>query len=133
LEKNGLTINNELIKTGFWNFKGGYRAMKEILGNSKIKPTAVFSSDDTMAYGALEAIRNAKFLVPKDISIVGFDDIERTTCSSLQLTTVKLDIQDVAENTWWILKNQISSRKIMNTKTILPVNLIVHNSTAKPR
>jgi LacI family transcriptional regulator len=132
-EKNNLTLREELIKVGFWNFDGGYRAMQDLLENSTIRPTGVFAADDSMAFGAIEAIRDAKLQIPDDISIVGFDNIERRSCSSLSLTTVNLDIESVATNAWWILKNQIAGSKILNTKTILPVELVIRESTAPIR
>jgi LacI family transcriptional regulator len=51
-------------------------------------PTAVFAENDLMAIGALDAARAAGLVVPRDVAIVGYDDIEAAQMTSPPLTTV---------------------------------------------
>ncbi len=132
LNAHGREVNDELVKTGYWTFDGGYKAMGQLLTTASVRPTAVFAANDAMAFGALEAIRNARLSVPHDISIVGFDNIQQAAYSAPQLTTVSLDVPTVATTMWRVLKDQIEGGDIINTKTVLPVELVVRESAMAP-
>ena len=133
LRAHGLDVNESLITTGYWTFDGGYEAMQEFLAMTSVRPTAVFAANDSMVFGAQEAIRNAGLRVPEDISIVGFDNIEQSVCASPQITTVSLTVSAVVRAAWRILKDQIEGREIINAKTVLPVELVIRQSAAPPR
>jgi DNA-binding LacI/PurR family transcriptional regulator len=64
----------------------GYVQMQEILALPR-RPTAVFAVSDKTAFGAMEAIKDAGLRIPRDISIVGIDDVHESACSSPPLTT----------------------------------------------
>lgn len=69
--------------------QGGYEAMKAILAEPRDNlPTAFFCHNDTVALGAMLAIQQAGLSVPKDISLIGFDDIEESALAFPPLTTM---------------------------------------------
>lgn len=70
------------------NPETGYKAMKEILTKQEW-PTAVFCFSDYVAMGAMKAIEEKKYQIPKDIAVVGYDDIEFAPYLKVPLTTVK--------------------------------------------
>ena len=76
-----------LIRGGDFTQAGGYQTMRELL-RLQPRPTAVFAANDLMAMGALGALREAALQVPKDMAIVGFDDIPAAELVSPPLTTV---------------------------------------------
>jgi LacI family transcriptional regulator len=65
----------------------GYRAARSLLATGS-RPTAILAADDFLALGAMQALEEAGVLVPRDISLVGFDDIRFAGLSRIGLTTV---------------------------------------------
>lgn len=66
----------------------GRKAAAELLGQEP-RPTAVISLSDQLAFGAMEAVREAGLRMPHDISIVGYDDVPEASRSNPPLTTVR--------------------------------------------
>jgi LacI family transcriptional regulator len=87
LEEAGLEIDPSLQVVGDWHRAGGAAAMRKLIELSE-RPTAVFAENDLMAIGALDAAREGNLLVPGDLAIVGFDDIEAAQMTTPPLTTV---------------------------------------------
>lgn len=84
-----------LIEGGNHKVDGGLRAMLRLLAR-KPHPTAVLTSNDLTAIGALRGIRQYGLRVPEDISVVGFDDIQMAEFTEPPLTTVRLLRTEVA-------------------------------------
>lgn len=78
---------------GDWTAEFGYYAGREMLGVRDF--TAIFSSNDQMALGLLHAIRDEGLEVPRDVSIVGFDDIPEAAHFWPPLTTVRQDFAEL--------------------------------------
>jgi LacI family transcriptional regulator len=77
---------------------GGYRAARALIGlPAELRPTAIFAANDSMAIGALSALRAARIAVPKDIAVVGFDDIPIAQYTSPPLTSVHVPIIELGE------------------------------------
>lgn len=87
LRGTGIEVCEDLIEKGDFSLEGGRAAMGRLL-RLRPRPTAVFSSNDIMALGALEAIGEAGLRCPEDVAVVGFDDIRITGSRLIQLTTV---------------------------------------------
>ncbi|ACB35496.1 periplasmic binding protein/LacI transcriptional regulator [Leptothrix cholodnii SP-6] len=74
----------------------GYQATRSLLAQQRPLPaarriTALFAGNDTIAFGALRAVREAGLQVPSDIAVVGFDDIPLAAYADPPLTTVRTD------------------------------------------
>lgn len=78
---------------GDWTADFGYHAGRELLSVRDF--TTIFSSNDQMALGLLHAVREEGLDVPRDISIVGFDDIPEAAHFSPPLTTVRQDFPEL--------------------------------------
>ncbi|BAM48248.1 LacI family transcriptional regulator [Amphibacillus xylanus NBRC 15112] len=133
LDKYGIPINESYIESGsHFSYESGYTAMKKLLSLDDI-PTAVFASSDTVAVGAIKAIRDAGLSVPDDISIVGFDDIELAQHITPALTTVCQNKELMGRRAADVLINQINQKDDEYTgeytAVVLPVELIVREST----
>ncbi len=95
LNDSHIPINNEYIIQGNYDMESGYLALEKLL-TLKRPPTAIFCSNDDMAIGAMNAAFAKGLTVPKDISIVGFDDIEFAQYTNPSLTTVKRPIEKIS-------------------------------------
>ncbi len=72
----------------------GYETTKEILKRNPL-PTAIFAFNDSMAIGAIKAVREEGYNIPADISICGFDDIPVAKYISPSLTSVRVPISEL--------------------------------------
>lgn len=78
-----------LIFEGDFRVEGGRRAASEMLA-SDLLPTAVLAANDMMALGLIQQFRSAGLSIPRDVSIIGFDDIAFAALSDPPLSTVSL-------------------------------------------
>ncbi|MFD4369842.1 LacI family DNA-binding transcriptional regulator [Rhodococcus sp. NPDC058521] len=74
----------------------GYAAASEILA-SEDRPTAIFCSNDLIAFGALDAARSANIAVPEELWVVGYDDIAMGAWPAFDLTTMHQPTRTMAE------------------------------------
>lgn len=78
LQKNGIPVDNGLIKEGMFEEEGGFQFASEIL-ECVPRPTAIFAANLSIAIGALRALREAGVRVPEDIGLVCFDDLAQVS------------------------------------------------------
>lgn len=94
LKKANLPLDKMLIKQGNYTPASGFEAMQSLLAVSPRSPspplTAVFVASDVVAMGAMLAIKRAGLSIPRDIAVVGFDDISLAEYFEPPLTTVRL-------------------------------------------
>lgn len=88
--------NHGWVESANFEYEGGYRAARRLLEASP-RPTAVFASSDQHAIGALRAARDAGLEVPRDLSIIGFDDIPLASLVTPRLSTVAQPIAAISE------------------------------------
>ena len=103
----GLELQDEWIQYGDFHEESGYIAMKKILQCQEL-PEAIFAVSDLMALGALRAINEAGLNCPRDIRIVGCDDIAACRYSDPKLTTVKQDKEKFGKLSAYMLNDLIN-------------------------
>src|SRR5262249_44216753 len=86
LEGAGIPFDESLVRYGNLTPHSGDEAMTDLLGQPEL-PTAVFVASDTVALGALQAIRLHHLHVPEDLALVSFDDIPLAEFVDPPLTT----------------------------------------------
>jgi LacI family transcriptional regulator len=91
----GLQLTDDLIAEGTYRFESGVAAGNRLL-DADPRPTAIFSSNDEMAAGVLHAARSRGLDVPRDLSIIGFDDTSIAAHLWPPLTTIRWPIADMA-------------------------------------
>lgn len=114
---------------GDWTAEFGYYAGRELLRVRDF--TAVFASNDQMALGLMHAVRDAGLDVPRDVSIVGFDDIPEAAHFWPPLTTVRQDFTDIGERCLELLLGPADGVPSAGTVEIVP-QLVVRGSTGAP-
>jgi LacI family transcriptional regulator len=93
--------------------------------------TAVFASNDSMALGAMHALSVRGLVVPRDVSVVGFDDIPEAAHFRPPLTTVRQDFEELGALLMSRLFAAIESDGSPRPSKVLPT-LVVRESTAPP-
>jgi LacI family transcriptional regulator len=129
LEAAGIAVDPSIIiPHGNYKELGGYEAMKCLLQENI---EAVFAASDMMAIGAMRAIRDAGLRVPDDIAVAGFDDIPYASVFTPSLTTVRQPISQLGDEVAKVLVNLLDGTVEGSSQVILPVELIVRDSTVK--
>jgi DNA-binding LacI/PurR family transcriptional regulator len=96
-------------------------------------PTAVFAASDQLAIGALSAIKERGLRVPKDVSLVGFDDIDVAAYCDPPLTTVRVPAQEMGELAVKVLLEAIEDGRAEVKQYLLDTDLIIRESCAERR
>ncbi len=115
------------IEQGNHQVSGGHEAMARLL-RAKRRPTAVLTSNDMTAIGALGAIHETGLRVPEDISLAGFDDIALSAFTQPALTTVRLSREEIARMAFRAMYNTSREGAAGREFTVRPV-LVVRQST----
>ena len=106
-----------------------YNIVKTLL-EQKEKFDALFIWDDRLAIGAIKAIFEAGMRIPKDIAIIGYDDIEISEYFYPPLTTIKQPSYEIGETATRILLDKLESEKKTELeKVILKPELKIRETT----
>ena len=130
LRDNNIEVRDELIKHGNTDYEGGYNSMKELL-DDKIIPSAVFVTGDEAAVGAINAIFDAGYNVPQDISVVGFNDTKLAKIYRPKLTTVFQPLFDMGAVSIRALIKLINGEPVEEKKIELPYQIMERESVIK--
>ena len=131
LARKKLKIPLSFLVEGNHRVDGGVAAMKTLLG-LKVRPSAILCSNDLTALGALKTIHEAGLEVPRDFSLVGFDDIEMVSLMHPSLTTVRLPRSEIAAEALAMLLASIGGSTPKTRERVVETTLIVRQSTAEP-
>jgi LacI family transcriptional regulator len=124
LLEHGLPYDEELVRYGDFTEESGYKAMKEML---PLSPTAVFVASDLVAFGALAAIRELGLSIPKDVAVVGFDDVRLARYINPPLTTVRLPAYELGASAADMLVKIIKGEEC-EERLLLPTELVIRES-----
>lgn len=134
LKRAGIERDNEQIVICEPTFEvdDGFRATKAMLNNSDHMPTAIFAANDMLAIGVMKAINTKGYDVPKDISVIGFDDIQMAQHTIPSLTTVKIFKKEMGIIAGKRLLELIRGKASKSLKLIVAVELVVRDSISVP-
>jgi DNA-binding LacI/PurR family transcriptional regulator len=128
MEKSGLRVDPKFIRVGNYRIDGGEAAMMELLA-MKDRPTAIMTANDLTAVGALRVIHREGLSVPRDFSIVGFDDIELSDIIHPPLTTIRLPRHQLAETFVTALESAVKNLHAEGRQYTVKTSLVVRSST----
>lgn len=113
-EINKEKLESVVLKKGDFTRKSGYDIVDIILKSEKDNlPTAILAANDIMAIGAIEAIKENGLNIPKDISVVGFDNIEVSKYISPTLSTVGYSYETIAGKAIDLIISLINDKEVL--------------------
>ncbi|XHS77714.1 LacI family DNA-binding transcriptional regulator [Burkholderiaceae bacterium UC74_6] len=127
----GLVADDSLVFESDFSSAGGHIAARRLLAQ-RPEVTAVFSSNDMMAYGVLRAAAEAGRTVPQRFSVVGFDDIEMSRYVLPALTSVGVPVQQLGREAGRALIERIDNPDMALKEVLLNPRLTLRESTAAP-
>ncbi|MCR3722211.1 MULTISPECIES: LacI family DNA-binding transcriptional regulator [Prauserella salsuginis group] len=130
MAEHGLSEYVEILP-GDYTEESGVRAAVKLLSRSD-RPTAVFAANDSCAEGLLHTFGRAGLRVPRDLSIVGYDDTRAAGMSYVDLTTVRQDATAMAEFAVQACAERLDEQRTAAKDVVLTPTLTVRGSTATP-
>ncbi len=127
LHEAAIGIDERLIVEGDFQVQGGYKATLRLLELSP-RPTAIFASNDVSAFGAMDALRFAGLDVPKDMSVIGFDDVPQASTTYPKLTTVRQPLSEMGRLAVKLLLEQIEQPSRVTQHITLETQLVKRDS-----
>lgn len=124
LEDNILVVGNE------FSLQNGYLETKLLLNRSP-RPTAMFTLSNTIALGAIKAIREAGMKIPEDISLIAFDNNIYMDFLTPPISRISQPVEDMAKLAVKLLFESIESHNRINTKLELAPDFISRESVKK--
>jgi len=129
LENAGLTLKKEYIDYGDWEFNSGYQATMRLL-SLPTPPTAIFVMNDLMAAGSIKSAQEMGLEIPRDLSIIGFDNREISRYLSVPLTTIQLPNKEIGFESARMILSLVAGQKVERNCIILPCSLVERSSVA---
>ena len=123
-----LPLIDEYIMDGDFSVSTGYKCLGKLLTSKVRPPEAVFCANDEIAKGAMDAVLEKGIAVPKDIAVVGFDDVEFAKHLRPALTTVRQPIYQMGCIAMQKLFHAIENRHQENEIILLPTELMIRES-----
>lgn len=127
----GLPVREDWLHMGDFRVTGG-RAAAEQLFASADRPTAVFAGNDVQALGVIEVAREHGLHVPRDVSVVGYDDTQIAVWLRPRLTTVHQPIRRMAAEAARIVLRLAAGEPVEQQRLELATHLVIRDSTAPP-
>lgn len=131
LEEAGIPYDPDLMIKLPTSLEGGYQASEKLISLPNV--TAIFSFSDISAIGLLKGLKDKGKRVPEDYSVIGFDNLFVSNYTSPSLTTVSQNIFEKGHVAAKMLLDQIYGNPIEERQKVLPVDLIIRETTAPAR
>ena len=124
----GLNAQSNLIADGDFTLEGGATAARQLLRLDS-PPTALVASSDAEAFGVMQVAREMGVSIPRDLSLVGFDDIPEASYVTPTLTTVRQPMREMGVLAAEMLMSIVEEGQGQMSTVQLPTQLIVRETT----
>jgi LacI family transcriptional regulator len=129
----GLNIVKEYIVDGNSTEEGGFLCAKELMQLAK-PPTAIFSVNNCMTMGSYKALAEARVKIPKEVSLLGFDDFSLAAYLSPPITLINRPTAEMGKIAMEMLLERLTQKaNAPARKVVLPTNLTVRSSCTHPQ
>lgn len=129
LRERKFPIEKELVICKYLGFKEGYEATRQLLSLPN-PPDGILAMNDNLAFGAMKAIKENGFNIPKDISLIGYTDEEHSNYVEPTLTAVTHQTYVMGNEACRLLINRMNGDRKVKQK-VVPAELCKRESTGK--
>lgn len=122
----GLTLDpDQIVQSDSWRYPTAEKAFYDfIISRRNSLPTAVFAFNDRLAVGAVNAIIKAGLSVPRDISVIGYDNLQYYNIAASRISTIETHIEIIAETTVANMIWQLDGGSCAAIKILIPVEVV---------
>ncbi len=124
LSAHDIPFDEKLVITGNYSPESGRAAMRKLMDQRKVRFDAVVASNDKMAFGAIEVLRQRGYHIPRDVAVTGFDDVKEARSLGVPLTTVRQSFYETGRKSVETLLSLLEGRR-EPTLTMMPTELVV--------
>jgi LacI family xylobiose transport system transcriptional regulator len=129
LEEEGIPVDPSLIRVGDFEMEAGLEHGMNLLDRRE-RPTAIFAGSDLQALGVYEAARALGLVIPNDLSVVGYDDLQFARWVGPPLTTVRQPLVEMGEAATRLVLRLRNAEPADNLRLDLATSLVVRGSTS---
>jgi DNA-binding LacI/PurR family transcriptional regulator len=112
--------------------ESGATAVRRLLNDERL-PTAIFASNDRCAHGVLVTLIRSGVDIPRDVSVVGYDDSAVARLSFIDLTTVRQDVGQIADLAVQAIVERLDGGRATPRDIVLDPTLVIRGTTGAPR
>jgi LacI family transcriptional regulator len=127
----GIPVDDALVRQGDFYHQSGFEGGQALLALDD-PPTAIFASNDQMAFGVYEAVRQRGLRVGEHVSVVGFDDLPESQWLSPPLTTVRQPLAEMGALAARTVLRLARGEQVETPRIDLATDLVVRVSSAPP-
>jgi LacI family transcriptional regulator len=132
LAQAGIAIRpHHFVQVDSRHIASGRDGMRQIHADGKLRPTALICTNDYIATGAMIEARVLNLVIPQDLSIVGFDDIDMSAHLDPPLTTIRIPSRKMGDEIATYIIRLLGDGKA-EPPSPLDAELIIRSSTAPP-
>jgi LacI family transcriptional regulator, galactose operon repressor len=127
----GLPVDTNLIRVGDYDLEMSQEPARQLLTLDD-RPTAIFAANDLSAMQTMHVARTLGLAIPRDVSVVGFDNIPESALIEPPLTTIDQSIQEMGRRAVELLIAVVEGETGLTQQVTLPTRLVVRQSTGVP-
>jgi methyl-accepting chemotaxis protein/DNA-binding LacI/PurR family transcriptional regulator len=127
LREHGLPLDPALVVQGDYCIGSGVAAVEELVARRRVEFDAVVAANDLMAFGVLQGLATHGRKVPAEVSVVGFDDMDKAAFCEPPLTTVHQPLQQMGARAVQKVLGALRGQRLEQTE-VVPTRLVVRRS-----
>ncbi len=128
VRSNGMPHSKSIVHKLSPSFEGAYEDMKFLLAHGETPARCYFADNDLIAAGAVRALKEAGFRIPKDIAVVGFDDMPVCLYTEPPLSTIRVPKQYMGRTAVRLLVELLAEPQSEPVKVLISTTLVKRKS-----
>jgi LacI family transcriptional regulator len=112
--------------------QGGYDGCSKLWARVKKKPTAIMVFSDAPSLGVMRFLGEKQLRIPQDVSVLGFDGTDTSEFSQISLSTIVTPMFEMGKQAFRLLEEEMERPQVRPRSIVLPVQLMVRESVARP-